>query len=233
MVAVSPQLPICHVGWVAHWRRKFVPPKLPGCFRSIWRFLFQSPLFSSLQDQPQFWLRAHVWSQLELLFDIVPSRYHIDGIKCPYWFFSLIGPTWNRICFVNGTSCGLQYETCFNKPLLTGISPREASKDNSWIPSGTVTLLSPPSGPLAFPPPSPKAYKQTNKRKTPKQYSPNSQIIPRAPDSDRTESLWLPIEWRVLEGSTTWSRGSENPKDAAVLRFFVFGSPFKLPKGIN
>lgn len=37
----------------------------------------------------------------------------------------------------------------------------------------------------------------------------------------------------MLERSTTESQGSENPKDAAVLRFSVFGSPFKLPKGIN
>lgn len=64
---------------------------------------------------------------------LLPHRWHQMSLLIFFFF-----PDWSNLeqdLLRKWESCGLKYEICFNKPLLTSISPREASKDNLWISS--------------------------------------------------------------------------------------------------
>lgn len=85
--------------------------------------------------------------------DRVPAPYHVGGIKCPYWLFFLIGPTWHRISFKTGTSCGLKYKVCFKKPLLNHHFSCGTQDIYNCVPSffltiPPTTLLIPPGAPF-------------------------------------------------------------------------------------
>ena len=141
--------------------------------------------------------------------------------------FFPIGPTWNGISFITGTSCGLKYEICFNKPLLNhhfSCGTQDLQLLSFFLAFPPVALLA-PSGAL-FPS---CTFSHCLQTKTPKQYSLNSQILPWAPESDRTESFWLLIEWRMWGGKVPLCKlrkGSENRKDSAALKGFCAGFSF-------
>lgn len=143
--------------------------------------------------------------------------------------FFLIGPTWNRISFRSGTSCGLKYEICIAEPLLTIISPMQPTICRSaggWISSWLSLrwpfslLLVPPFPPALSPP----AYKQNPPNNTPR----TLKSFPGPLHQTELSHSGCQLSGGCRENVPLCKlrKGSENRKDSAALKGFCAGFSF-------